>query len=392
MTTTFLRLCLNSPRDPQALAAAQALAGGLDWAGVARQAQAASLEALLYQQLKPQGDLLPPAVAAAWQAAYRYNAQRQLYLAHQLGQALAALNAAGVPVLLLKGAALAHTLYAHPAGRPFRDLDLLIRPGQTTAAFATLRQLGYTPHHPEPHPGVTRQFENEMLWQRPGPIVTYLDLHWQLLDSPHYQARLDSTWLWQTAVTSTPASLPFALRHLGPEAQLLHLCAHLLLHHGGQELLWRNDIAAHLYHTQATLDWDLLLRQAARSDLLLPLQTLLPDLAAQWAAPVPAGVLAQLATCQPTPAEQRIFRWRRQANARPVLQRFWYDLASMPGWRPRLRYALVHLFPGRDYMRQRYPLRHPRLWPLTYPYRWLHGLFQALSKSDLTDFPKSVRS
>ena len=293
MTTTFLRLCLNSPRDPQALAAAQALAGGLDWAGVARQAQAASLEALLYQQLKPHDDLLPPAVAAAWQAAYRYNAQRQLYLAHQLGQALAALNAAGVPVLLLKGAALAHTLYDHPAGRPFRDLDLLIRPGQTTAAFATLRQLGYTPHHPEPHPGVTRQFENEMLWQRPGPIVTYLDLHWQLLDSPHYQARLDSTWLWQTAVTSTPASLPFALRHLGPEAQLLHLCAHLLLHHGGQELLWRNDIAAHLYHTQATLDWDLLLRQAARSDLLLPLQTLLPDLAAQWAAPVPAGVLAR---------------------------------------------------------------------------------------------------
>ena len=82
----------------------------------------------------------------------------------------------------------------------------------------------------------------------------------------------------------------------------------------------------------------------------------------------------------------------RDLCAGAVLQRFWYDLASMPGWRPRLRYALVHLFPGRDYMRQRYPLRHPRLWPLTYPYRWLHGLFQALSKSDLTDFPKSVRS
>lgn len=136
---------------------------------MARQAQAASLEALLYQQLKPHDDLLPPAVAAAWQAAYRYNAQRQLYLAHQLGQALAALNAAGVPVLLLKGAALAHTLYAHPAGRPFRDLDLLIRPGQTTAAFATLRQLGYTPTTRNPTPASPASLRTRCCGSAPAP-------------------------------------------------------------------------------------------------------------------------------------------------------------------------------------------------------------------------------
>ncbi len=72
-------------------------------------------------------------------------------------------------------------------------------------------------------------------------------------------------------------------------------------------------------------------------------------------------------------AEVRVHRWLT-AQQRPVAQRFWADLASMPGWRPRLHYALANLLPSATYMRQRYGFRQPWLLPLYYLYRYALGI------------------
>jgi hypothetical protein len=45
-----------------------------------------------------------------------------------LEHALARLDEAGIPALVVKGALLAHTLYASPIERPIRDVDLRVRP------------------------------------------------------------------------------------------------------------------------------------------------------------------------------------------------------------------------------------------------------------------------
>ena len=56
---------------------------------------------------------------------------------------LAALQDAGVDALLLKGRALAVLLYAAGEPRGYTDVDLLVAPGELSAAEATLRGLGY---------------------------------------------------------------------------------------------------------------------------------------------------------------------------------------------------------------------------------------------------------
>jgi hypothetical protein len=59
-------------------------------------------------------------------------------------QLLAAFASAGVPIILLKGAALAHRIYLNPELRPMDDIDVLIDPADTERAVAITRGLGYS--------------------------------------------------------------------------------------------------------------------------------------------------------------------------------------------------------------------------------------------------------
>ena len=67
--------------------------------------------------------------------------------ARALTRVLAALAAEPLlPVLLIKGAASARTIYPAPELRPRSDLDLLIAPADRTRALAMLRSRGYRQH------------------------------------------------------------------------------------------------------------------------------------------------------------------------------------------------------------------------------------------------------
>ena len=66
-----------------------------------------------------------------------------------IDQLLLAFSAAGIPVILLKGAALAHLVYFSPAVRPMADIDVLIDPADKEPAIAIAGSLGYSfaPQH-----------------------------------------------------------------------------------------------------------------------------------------------------------------------------------------------------------------------------------------------------
>ncbi len=368
---SFLPLCLRSPWDPAALPAARALAADLDVAALLQTAQAEGLAPLLYSIVRGQ-QLLPPPAEAALRQAYYGSAHRNLLLLHELEEVLCAFATARIPVIVLKGAALGPAIYANPAARPLGDLDLLLHPADVPAAQRILAARGYRAPQQEARPEALLDYENELMLRQEGPPGAAVEIHWSLLDSPHHQRRLPLEWFWATA---QPLSLgATSALMLGPEAQLLHLCAHLVLHHGSADLrlLWLHDIAAVIVHYQQQLDWDALLAQAQACDLVLPVQQLLPAIARDWHAPIPATALAELARLRPSPAEVRVHA-QLTAPGRPAGRRFWDDLSATPTWRQRLRFAWAGLFPAPAYMRQRYRIRSPLLLPLYYPYRWLLG-------------------
>lgn len=60
-----------------------------------------------------------------------------------LSEAVAALRAADIPVVFIKGISYCRTIYADPAERPMSDIDLLVPPARHAAAARVLLGLGY---------------------------------------------------------------------------------------------------------------------------------------------------------------------------------------------------------------------------------------------------------
>jgi hypothetical protein len=370
-------LCLRGRFDPAALDAARELAAGsdLDWSAWFDAVQAEGLAPLLYRIVYGR-EIAPAAIEEELQVSYFESARDNAMRFRELGRVLRRLAAEGVAVLLLKGAALAETVYHDIAARPMGDLDLLVHREDVMAAQGALSELGYAPRRTEAFAGVTLDFENEVQLLKQGPVDTLVEIHWSLLNSPHYQNRLPMAWFWETAL---PVQVEgSAALVLGPEALLLHLCAHLALHHGSSGARWLHDVAEVVQRFQDRLDWEQLLGRAQAWDLVLPVQQVLGRVARDWQAPIPDDILQRLSALRPSLAEARVVA-RLTAPQRPVAQRFWSDLASMPAWGDRLRYAWGNLFPSAAYMRQRFGISPPLLLPFAYPYRWLLGIKGALS-------------
>lgn len=373
----FIRECLASEWHSDArhdLSGAIA-AGAVDWTTLVARARAQRLAPLLYPILRAQTGV-PGDMLQALRSTYEQTARYNLFLSGELNRVLERCEPEGIPVLLLKGAALSRTVYRDPARRPLRDLDLLVRREHVPRVEDMLKASGYTAHRVETQPGAALEYENQRMYFKTAPMLSQIEIHWALIDSPFYQQTRTSDWFWQSAQSVPVGKLP-ALT-LGAEAQTLYLCAHLVLHHGGADLLWLNDVAQVIRVYSQAIDWTDLLRHARELDLVLPLQTILPVVARDWAAPVPPEILAQVRALPVGPAEARVSSWL-SARDRPPAQRFWHDLLSLTDWRQRYAFAVVNLFPSREYMQQRYHITDPRLVPLYYPYRWWLGIRRAVS-------------
>lgn len=108
--------------------------------------------------------------------------------AARLTEVVAALTEARIDVILLKGIAYASDLYADPGERPMADIDLLVRPGQRTAAERIMQALGYTP-------AAASRFHHAAMYTRGNHEV--FDIHSAIV-SP-WRSRIDLDAVWQRA-------------------------------------------------------------------------------------------------------------------------------------------------------------------------------------------------
>ena len=368
----FIRLCLSSRWNPayRSLAAEMYNAADFDWAPIIAQAQKEHTSPLMYRALRNLEDI-PPEIIQLFYTDYLWWARRNLLTFHDLRKLLQVLAENDIPVILLKGVALAEELYGNVALRPLSDMDVLTHLEDRRCLIELLEPLNYKLKEIEVHDASTFEYENEIVLVKEGEPKSYLDLHWSLLDSMYYQHAVDLDWFWQTAV---PASVDgIETKILGPEAQLLHLCSHLMIHHRNEGMLWFNDIALFLQTYQTELNWEILLERAVQHELVWPLQNTILTVVNEWGVEVPQKNLDHLFLLDVSENERRIHERRRMYN-RPVARRFYTDLSEIPGWKSKVRYALLNFFPSPAYMKRRYGIGRTYFTPLYYPYRWLVGL------------------
>ena len=308
----------------------------------------------------------------AYAATYIQN--KSLY--QELDRILDALAEAGVPVIVLKGADLAVSLYPDIGLRPMCDLDLLVTEQQLEKAVRSVQSLGYGQVIPELAPGFNRAIGHHVYLQgsrQPGVAV---ELHWNLIagDADYRSPPLE--WFWQQTKAFTLNSEhrpgPNEALKLTPTAHLLYLTAHLMLQHGGAQarLLWLYDLHLLLLRDENRIRWDEFLKRSRQFHWAPAARAALAAVHAELNTPLPPGLLQALAEIPDPQASNLVSRKRAPQT---TTARAW-DLLGSLDWRARLLFVRGMLFPRPAYLRRRYTIRPVWLWPLYYPYRWLDML------------------
>jgi hypothetical protein len=345
------------------------------WPAVAALAREQDVAHLLYLPACRLTTALPPAVYQDLREAYLRSAALNSLRYRELERIQLLFMDLGVPTLLLKGAALAVTLYRNLALRPMGDLDLAVPHDRVPDCRRALIALAYRPTEIEERPGSHRAHRSEQVYMPPPPFRSPVAVHWQPFDFPYYLHRLPAEWFWNNTGLSEINGLPVQL--LSAPANLLYLSAHLALHHRFHGLQWHVDLAWLIHANRSSLDWQHIASQAQEFELALALRTALDRLAGLWPSlelDVPRRLLASI---QPAPGEQRIFRLLT-AEPRTSFLDFASDIAGLPSSAARLRFVLANTFPQGPYMRSRYPVHHRWQLPVWYAYRLGDGAVKTL--------------
>ncbi|MFT3775551.1 MAG: nucleotidyltransferase family protein [Minicystis sp.] len=100
--------------------------------------------------------------------------------AHVLARVGSLLAAEGIPAMLVKGAALALTVYPDPAARPMQDIDLLVRRDDRDRAVAALMRGGLELRTVEYRPASGALLGETLLMARSGALETLVEVHTSL--------------------------------------------------------------------------------------------------------------------------------------------------------------------------------------------------------------------
>lgn len=305
----------------------------------------------------------------------------ELIRQRELVRVLDALAAAGVAPLLLKGAALAYSIYPSPALRPRADTDLLIRPEDRDATARALATLGY--EKPNVTCGEFVAYQCGFVLREQRGMTHVLDVHWRISNTQLFSRALEYAEL-------APRSVPLpALGHhargLSPGDALLFACMHRVHHmhspiraddistSGGERLIWLYDI--HLL-VDAMTSGELMqftglaqgkgMRAICKDGLLCARRcfgTHIPEAAL-------VALTGELAT-EPSAAHLRA------GELRHVLT----ELRSLSRWRDRIALLREHLFPPSQYMLEKYAVRSRAWLPVLYLQRGIRGTWNKIRVS-----------
>jgi hypothetical protein len=164
-----------------------ALPFDLNWKKFLRLARFHRIEGLLWNSLSRRD--LPDEVRTTFSKAAAGIAGQNLQIAVQSRELLARFEAAGIPVLFLKGLTLGALAYGNPAIKSGIDVDLLVDSRDLGKSADLLRDSGYALIAPResPHDATLHAWHRtwkESVWVRSSPKVQ-IDLHTRAADNAH---------------------------------------------------------------------------------------------------------------------------------------------------------------------------------------------------------------
>jgi len=346
-----------------------------DWQELLTTAHQEGLAPMLYRTIQAQGwsGAIPEPVFRSLSELYYTSVAHNTLLFTELDNILPVFKQNNIPVVLVKGASLACSLYPERDLRPMMDVDCLVPWADHQQALRLLGEMGYQQDARDQVPGLHAMSDyHANLKGGPGNRVIF-ELHWGLVSSPLAWYAAPVEWFWEH---TEPWNGDCRTKQLTPLAHLIYQSAHTMLQHGGNQILliWLYDL--HLLAQSGLIDWQELVAQAGHLRWGGVVAQALRMTQAAFDTLLPDGLLEQLAQNN-DPAVDRLVAFKQRFGGVRLLYD-WYSLVALRGM-PRLRYVIGMIFPSPAYIRWRYQPRPSWLWLLYYPYRWVRMFVEGIS-------------
>jgi len=211
---------------------------------------------------------------------------------HRIAPTLVQLQDAGVELIVLKGVPLALQYYGDLGLRPMQDVDVLVPFDAYDLALDLLEADGWSDVLDIPRDRRRRMYHGAGMTHPDGRS---LDLHWQLA-LPFVLPRAEAESSDDFFAAAVPLTVGDAdVLTLDPADMLLHLIVHGLWSGSAANVRWCADSTTVVRHAGDALDWDRVLDQTVRRDLVIPVSNGVRFIEDVCDAPVPRSVINELA-------------------------------------------------------------------------------------------------
>jgi putative nucleotidyltransferase-like protein len=331
-----------------------------EWEDIICQSDRNGVAPLLYMRLKAlsQKTTIPDSVLKKLRKKYVYTAWKNKQLNHELSQMLSLLNNHGIPVIVIKGAALAELLYQNIALRPMNDVDLVVKKKDLQKIDKILSSSEFSN---------TTQSLHSKRKNKWVPIITYMnrvksfDLHTRLFELPKHNP-------WENAAPASVASTDTLI--LGLEDFFLHLCLHVHRHLymvGITKLIWWYDIAEWIKLYRKKLDWEYMVGIAQKYNVEADIHRILHVVNEWFGGHVPLKALSRFKSNGKTisildafyPAKNSKAVHKKIQTQYRQLDLFLSSFSTIPSVRNKIYHFLRTIFPSRTYMIHFYSIKQP---------------------------------
>lgn len=156
-----------------------------------------------------------------------------------------------IPIIALKGLALAETIYPHIGMRKMSDIDLLIKKKDLVRVCSKLQNLGFE----------LQTGHSAFLFLKKGNTLLYLDLH---VGIPY----LKEEEIWDTARTVQINEIE--VKTLSLEQSIIYFCYHMAVSHANVEYRWLEDIHRFIEKYNGQIQWQYIVEKLRQYRLTIP--------------------------------------------------------------------------------------------------------------------------
>lgn len=353
----------------------------IDWNIFLEKARNEGISPLVFSRLPGLAEHydIPEYLAEELKKDYYLSATKNALIFEELKKVLGLFNQSKLQVIVMKGAALAETIYGNLALRPMSDVDLLVKKENLYQVDELLKELNYFPSDRSlDDVDFTSTYLTTLDYRSSAKNSPSFHIHWHFVNSTipneSYINHIKMEDIWRDAVKTNIADIETWT--MAPHHLLIHLSEHALrVTHSLSRLSYFCDIDRAINYYGKGLDWNLLVQDTLRFNLNKMVYTTLYFSAYFIKAEVPEDVLLKLKPKRFSIPE-KIFMRKAAENKRTPGMSYLIHLSMNKGLAKKLKFVGRTLFPPKDILAQRSYISRS---DITYSY-YLNRIREVLSR------------